>query len=47
MIRMNQLKLPCGHREGDLEIRILKTLKMKRTAESLTYRIVRHSVDAR
>ncbi len=47
MIRMNQLKLPCGHGEGDLEIRILKTLKMKRTAESLTYRIVRHSVDAR
>ncbi len=47
MIRINQLKLPCGHGEGDLEIRILKTLKMKRTAESLTYRIVRHSVDAR
>ena len=47
MIRINQLKLPCGHGVGDLEIRILKTLKMKRTAESLTYRIVRHSVDAR
>ena len=47
MIRINQLKLSCGHGEGDLEIRILKTLKMKRTAESLTYRIVRHSVDAR
>lgn len=47
MIRISQLKLPCGHGEGDLENRILTTLKMKRTAESLTYRIVRHSVDAR
>lgn len=46
MIRISQLKLPCGHREADLEEKIRKTLRLK-TPEKILYRIRRHSIDAR
>ena len=45
MIRISQLRLPCGYAAGALENKIGKTLRME--GRSLTYTIVRHSVDAR
>ena len=46
MIRIAQLKLPCGHSRADLEKRIRKVLRL-REDQPLTYEIKRHSVDAR
>ena len=46
MIRISQLKLPCGHTEADLEGKIRKTIKRK-GREPIYYRIRRHSIDAR
>ena len=45
MIRISQLKLPCGHSEGALEEKIRKTLRMG--SRNLSFSIVRHSIDAR
>ena len=46
MIRIAQLKLPCGHNKEALENRIRRTLKL-RDDQPLHYEIRRHSVDAR
>lgn len=46
MIRISQLKLPCGHSGRELENRIRKTLRIS-GARPFTYEIRRHSVDAR
>ena len=46
MIRISQLKIPCGHREGDLENRIRKILRIP-NGKALQFEIRRHSVDAR
>ena len=45
MIRISQLRLPCGYAEGALENKIRKTLRLG--GRALRYTIVRHSVDAR
>ena len=45
MIRISQLRLPCGYAEGALENKIRKTLRLD--GRALRYTIVRHSVDAR
>ena len=45
MIRISQLRLPCGSKKGALETKIRKTLRTDR--QLLSYTIVRHSVDAR
>ncbi len=45
MIRISQLRLPCGYAAGALENKIGRTLRME--GRSLSYTIVRHSVDAR
>lgn len=45
MIRISQLRLPCGYAEGALENKIRKTLRLD--GRTLRYTIVRHSVDAR
>lgn len=45
MIRISQLKLPCGYTEGALENKIRKTLRIQ--DRPLHFTIVRHSVDAR
>ncbi len=47
MIRISQIKLPCGHSARDLEEKILKALGLKHERAGLSYGIVRHSVDAR
>ena len=44
MLRINQLKLPVGHSDAQLEA---KTCKLLRTKEKPQIRIVRRSVDAR
>lgn len=46
MIRISQLKLPCGHSEADLEEKIRKTIKLK-DRDTVRYRICKHSIDAR
>lgn len=46
MIRISQMKLPCGHSREDLEGKIVKTLRLK-SGQPLRYEIRRHSVDAR
>ena len=46
MIRISQMKLPCGHSREDLEGRIAKTLRLK-GGQPFSYEIRRHSVDAR
>lgn len=46
MIRISQLKLPCGHTSEDLENKIQRLLKL-RGGQPLHYEIRRHSVDAR
>ena len=46
MIRISQLKLPCGHNEADLEEKIRKTIKLK-DRDTVRYRIRKHSIDAR
>ena len=46
MIRISQMKLPCGHSGKDLEGKIVKTLRLK-SGQRLRYEIRRHSVDAR
>ena len=46
MIRISQLKLPCGHSEADLEGKIRKTIK-SREKDPVSYRIRKHSIDAR
>lgn len=46
MIRIAQLKLPCGHNRADLEKRIRKALRLGED-RPLSYEIKRHSVDAR
>ena len=46
MIRISQIKLPCGHSREDLEGKIAKTLRLK-GGQPLRYEIRRHSVDAR
>lgn len=45
MIRISQIKLPCGHSRGALEGKIRKTLRTG--SRSLRFKIVRHSIDAR
>ena len=46
MIRITQLKLPCGHSEQELNSRIRKTLRLREDAR-MRFEIRRHSVDAR
>lgn len=46
MIRISQMKLPCGHSREDLEGKIAKILRLK-GGQPLRYEIRRHSVDAR
>ena len=46
MIRISQLKLPCGHTEQDFENKIRKMLRAGENAK-LSCEIRRHSVDAR
>lgn len=46
MIRIAQLKLPCGHSRADLEKRIRKALRQGED-RPLSYEIKRHSIDAR
>ena len=46
MIRISQLKLPCGHSSRELENRIRKALRIG-SSRPLTYVIRKHSVDAR
>ena len=46
MIRISQMKLPCGHSRKDLEDKIAKTLR-RSGGQPLRYEIRRHSVDAR
>ena len=46
MIRISQLKLPCGSDPAELEKKIRKALRLKREAR-FSFSIVRHSVDAR
>ena len=46
MIRISQMKLPCGHSREDLEGKIAKTLR-RSSGQPLRYEIRRHSVDAR
>lgn len=45
MIRISQIKLPCGHDRADLERKVRKLLRVREG--KITYRITRHSVDAR
>ena len=46
MIRISQIKLPCGHSREELENRIRRALRL-RDRDALRYEIRRHSVDAR
>ena len=46
MIRISQLKLPCGHSRGELENRVRKTLRLG-GGEPLKIVIRKHSIDAR
>ncbi len=46
MIQISQIKLPCGTEQVRLEGRIRKQLHLKRE-ESFSWKIIRHSVDAR
>ena len=46
MIRISQLKLPCGHSREDLEGRVRKTLRLG-GGEPLRIEIRKHSIDAR
>lgn len=46
MIKINQIKLPVGHRESELRERIRKVLKLKPNV-AFSYKIVRKSMDAR
>ena len=46
MIRISQLKLPCGHSRGDLEGRVRKILRLG-GGEPLRIEIRKHSIDAR
>jgi uncharacterized FAD-dependent dehydrogenase len=46
MIRISQLKLPCGGDPAELEKKIRKALRLRRD-ERFSFSIVRHSVDAR
>ena len=46
MIRISQLKLPCGHSKGELENRVRKTLRLG-GGEPLKIVIRKHSIDAR
>lgn len=46
MIKINQLKLPVGHKEPALEEKIRKTLHLS-SKESFTYQVMRRSIDAR
>ena len=45
MIRISQLRLPCGYEQGALENKIRKTIRVR--DRSFSFTIVRHSVDAR
>ena len=45
MIRISQLRLPCGYEQGALENKIRKTIRLK--DRPFSFNIVRHSVDAR
>ena len=51
MIRITQLKLPCGHSQDALEEKIRRTLRAgkggKGGRDPLKFTIIRHSVDAR
>ncbi len=46
MIRISQIKLPCGSDRRELSRKIKKQLRL-RSDETFRYRIVRHAVDAR
>lgn len=46
MIKINQLKLPVGHSQKDLEDKIRKTLRIP-SKETFHYEVIRRSLDAR
>lgn len=46
MLQINQIKLPIGHSEADLEHKISKTLKLSKQ-QGFTYKITKQSIDAR
>ncbi len=46
MLQINQIKLPIGHGEADLEHKIRKILKLSKQ-HSFTYKITKQSIDAR
>lgn len=46
MIKIAQIKLPCGHSKDALKKRIYKTLRLDKS-QKITWKIIRHSVDAR
>ena len=46
MIKINQLKLPVGHSQKDLEDKIRKTLRIP-SKETFHYEVMRRSLDAR
>ena len=46
MIRISQLKLPCGHSMEDLESKVRRTLRLNK-GQPLRIEIRKHSVDAR
>jgi len=45
MIKINQLKLPVGHSQKDLEDKIRKTLRIP-SKETFHYEVMRRSLDA-
>ncbi len=47
MIRISQLKIPCGQGEKALEGKIRRSLRMKDPAQILSWQIEKHSLDAR
>ena len=46
MIKINQIKLPAGHKEKELEGQIRKILRLS-DKDSFSYEILKRSLDAR
>lgn len=46
MIRINQIKTKCSHKEPDLESLIRRELRLKKS-DHFSWKVLRHSVDAR
>ena len=46
MIRINQIKLPIGHDEAQLEQKVIKALKIRKN-QLIKYKIAKKSIDAR